>query len=100
MSRNGLNNKGGRPKGCLSPNTLKAIKTKEEFIQAVHDNLQPILTTLVNKANDGDISACKELLDRAWGKPHQGIGMEDKNGKPIQLLVKFINGNENDRNTD
>ena len=85
MARSGTNHKGGRPKGSLAPSTLKAIETKSAFVAEVEKNLRPIIDALLDKAASGDVTAIKELLDRAWGKPTQTIAGDKDN--PVTVAV-------------
>lgn len=90
--------KGGRPVGRLGISTLMAIKTKEEFIKKVNENLQPIFDALLKKAESGDVAALREILDRAWGKPVQPLAGDKKNPLvflPLELMEKYKLKNEN-----
>jgi hypothetical protein len=44
--------KGGRPKGTIGVNRVKAIKTKQMFIEEVERNLQPIIDALLIQASE------------------------------------------------
>lgn len=86
MARSGTNHKGGRPKGSLAPSTLKAIETKAAFVAEVERNLRPIIDALMEKATSGDVTAIKELLDRAWGKPTQTIAGDKDNPFTVAVI--------------
>lgn len=65
----------GRPKGSISNHTRKGIATREAFAKLVEQNIQPIFNSLYERAMLGDITALNTLLDRAWGRPVQGIDL-------------------------
>ena len=86
MAKNGGKRIGaGRKKGSKATHTLQAIKTREAFIRAVEENLQPILTALLDRASKGDVAAIKEMLDRAWGKPSQMLQGDPT--KPLTIII-------------
>ncbi len=66
---------GGRPKGSLSPNTIRAIKTKEALLKQIEKQTGRILNNLLLSSDKGDTPASKELFERAYGKVTQGVDM-------------------------
>jgi hypothetical protein len=66
---------GGRPKGSLSPNTIRAIKTKEAMIKEIEKQTGRIVNNLLLGSDRLDTSASKELFERAFGKVTQGVDM-------------------------
>ncbi len=56
--------------------------------------VEKIFAALAAKAEQGDVSAAKELFDRAWGKPEQGVVVEDK-----RMLILDDNEQEGDDGT-
>ena len=72
-------NPGGRP------------KMPEEFRQLARENSIPALQVVVNilknpaSANKDRLKAAEIILDRAWGKPVQGVEMSGRDGGPIEV---------------
>jgi hypothetical protein len=55
------------------------------------DKWQALVTVakkLVAEAQDGNIHAIKEIADRLDGKSSQQIAVTDKDGGPLQVIVK------------
>ena len=84
-----------RRRNALAPNsgkrgkashTLETVEAKKLFVQKVHEHLIPIFEALLYKALEGDVSATKELLDRAWGKAVQGVEVSGTDGQPIVFM--------------
>ena len=73
MSRNGLNNKGGRPKGSKSNHTLEAEAAKARIISSVSNRIDELVLILFKEAKKGNVTAVKELMDRTFGKSPQAI---------------------------
>lgn len=67
---------GGRPKGSLSPNTIRAIMTKETMIKEIEKQTGRIVNNLLLGSDRLDTSASKELFERAFGKVPQGVQMQ------------------------
>jgi hypothetical protein len=75
--------RGGRQKG--TPNKATA-EIKEAARVYTKDALQTLVNVMKNSDSDAaKVSACKELLDRAWGKATQPIA-----GDPDQPLTYQI----------
>ncbi len=73
---------GGRPKGTKTAVTIAKEKAREYLARRVEEEIQPIANKLIEKASTGDVSAIKELFDRAWGKSRESIDLTTK-GEPI-----------------
>ncbi len=54
--------------------------------------LDRIITALVNKAAEGDVSAAKEIFDRVEGKVPQAVigGDEDENPIRLESIIRKI----------
>lgn len=80
--------------GRLSPNigapmhaqTIVAREIKKYITTFVSEHISDIVTVLYDKAMSGDVVALRELLDRALGKPVQGVELGDKDGNPIVFM--------------
>lgn len=70
MAKGGKRIGAGRKKGFAA---LSAEEARRVFAEAVSKEIQPISAALIKKAKEGDISAIRELLDRAYGKATQPI---------------------------
>lgn len=71
--RKAIGRVGGRPKGSLSPQTIKKIKDKQTLEAAARARAGRVLNNLLLSSDAGDTQASKEIFDRAFGKPEQGI---------------------------
>lgn len=54
--------------------------------------LRALADKLIDRALEGDVSALKEVGDRADGKPAQQLDLANANGQP--LVLKFENADE------
>lgn len=61
---------GGRKKGFSAVNAEKA---KAFIVAFVGSKLESILNLLYKEAQDGNVQAQKELLDRAYGRPKETV---------------------------
>jgi hypothetical protein len=61
-----------------------AQKQREQLLKLLKPRIVKIFKALAARAEEGDVSAIKELLDRAWGKAPQPL--TDPDGGPIQIL--------------
>lgn len=84
MARAGNNHKGGRPKGSVGANTLRAQKIREYILKQIEKELAPMIAAMINKVKKGDTLAFKELLDRAMGKATESIDVTS-NGQTIVI---------------
>ena len=75
--------RGGRPK---EHRTIEKEKAREYLIMRLSQELEPIVTALIEKAKGSDVAAIKELFDRAWGKAPQAIDMTTK-GEAMQVII-------------
>ena len=74
---------GGRP---ISTATLTTQEARKWLSEETTRRLVPLYEVLYLKAIDGDITAIKELLDRSYGKPIQGVELAGKDGNPLIFL--------------
>lgn len=68
MPRGGTRTGAGRKKGFAAKSAEEARQILAEMVMK---EIRPIGLALIKKAKQGDISATKELFDRAFGKPFQ-----------------------------
>lgn len=96
MTHGGARKGAGKPKGKLASHTLEAQELKKSLIKAYAENATEINGVLIQKCLSGDMSAIKELLDRALGKSSQSIVTEDENGnkKPIEGVKIIVQRDE------
>lgn len=71
---------GGRPKGEA---TVLREKAKDYLARRVEEEIEPIADKLIEKAQNGDVSAIKELFDRAWGKSKETSDVTVRQVTPI-----------------
>jgi len=87
----------GRPKETEELKLAK--KVKREFIAEYKEKLEealPLISpVLIAKAMEGDMTAIKEVNDRAMGKAHQSVGVEGN----IGLAINFASDFDKDANT-
>jgi hypothetical protein len=64
----------------------------ERSRQSGKEALDALAEKLLAKADEGDISALKELGDRLEGKPAQGLELTGTEGGPIEskVVVEYI----------
>lgn len=75
----------GSPKGERPSTILKrylAIKNRNEITKC-----EQIVLKLIDKAEDGDLSAIKEVFDRVEGKPGQSITVKEKTIDYLETLT-------------
>ena len=82
MDKDG-NKTGGRLKGAFNKSTQDIKALASEYGPAVITELARLATDAVNEQTR--VSACKEILDRVYGKPSQVIEHGGKHGSPIEL---------------
>jgi len=90
-------NKGGGQQKQTEEEKLKKKAQKEliaEFKQSMIEALQEVSPVLKQKALEGDMTAIKEINDRAMGKPKQPLTGGDENDEP--LVVNIIRNGNND----
>ena len=82
MDKDG-NKTGGRKRGALNKSTqdIKALASK--YGPAVITELARLATDAVNEQTR--VSACKEILDRIYGKASQVIEHGGKHSSPIEI---------------
>lgn len=62
----------GRKKGYKA---IAAEKANAYIAKRVSDELAPIIDVAIDQAKKGDITARKDLLDRAYGKPKETLDL-------------------------
>ena len=70
----------------MTSGPLKFCPFLAAFVAEVERNLRPIIDALMEKATSGDVTAIKELLDRAWGKPTQTIAGDKDNPFTVAVI--------------
>ena len=61
--------------------------------ERVAEEIEPIATSLINRAKTGDTRAIKELFDRAWGRPTQAVEIASER-LPVPIMVQFLKDEE------
>lgn len=79
-----------RPKGSLN----KSTKEVKEIAQKYTDKAIKELARLATKAESEQarVSACRELLDRAYGKPAQAVDLSGSVDLGLANLLSEIDG--------
>jgi hypothetical protein len=80
--RGGYRENAGRKTGYSA---IEAEKAREFIVAKVSEALEPIVTTLINRAREGDIRAAQILFDRAFGKPL--IPIETVGEAPMMIML-------------
>ena len=78
----GYRENAGRKKGYSA---IEAEKARQFIVEQVNASLEPIITSLINRAKEGDIKATQVLFDRAYGRPLTPI--ENVSEVPMMILV-------------
>lgn len=78
---NGRNARGqlaaGNPGGPGNPHIKKVAALRTTLLKTVtHRDLQAIVKSLIERAKAGDVFAAREVFDRCFGKPRQGVDMD------------------------
>ncbi|MEM7624800.1 MAG: hypothetical protein AAF333_04145 [Planctomycetota bacterium] len=78
---NGRNARGqfttGNAGGPGNPHAKKVAALRATLMKTVtHRDLQAIVKGLIERAKAGDVLAAREVLDRCFGKPRQGVDMD------------------------
>lgn len=87
MAKGGKRIGAGRPKGGLASHTIEAQEAKKHIIEIVSAEIDSLIEPQIRKAKKGDTFAFKELMDRAYGKPHQSVSGDE--GGPIELKITW-----------
>lgn len=66
----------GRKKGFKFKRTMQLDEARQYIIDRVTSELRPILDKAIEQAKQGDTSARKELMDRAFGRPTESVKVE------------------------
>ncbi len=91
MALGGKREGAGRKKGHKASHTIEAEAAKARIIARVSQRVDELVDMLFEKAIDSkDVSAIKELLDRAFGRPMQAVEMSNPDGEEfaVSLSVK------------
>ncbi len=83
MAGKGEPKTGGRKKGVLNKSTQDIKSLASVYGPSVIIELARLATEAVNEQTR--VSACKEILDRVYGKASQVIEHGGKHGSPIEL---------------
>lgn len=75
-------------KGRWSEALGRAVEEQDPGLR--RRKLDIIADKLIEKAQDGDIAAIREIGDRLDGKPHQTIGGPDGEAIPVKATVEFV----------
>lgn len=84
-------NPGGRPKGIPNLSTI-LVNVLGKNGKEKQTEAEKILEALKKKALNGDVRAAELLLDRAYGKPKQGIELSNPDGETLRLKVGYGKG--------
>lgn len=71
--RGGYRKNAGRKTGFSA---LRAQEARRQIAEMVSKEILPITQALIEKAKKGDVVACRELFDRAWGRTTQSLTLE------------------------
>ncbi len=82
--RGGYRENAGRKKGFSA---IEAERAREYIVDRVNKSLEPIITSLIEKAEKGDVSAVRILFDRAYGRPNTPIEMEIQAEGPAYIRL-------------
>lgn len=86
------------PKGAGAPvgntnsskdNRLWSNTIRRAVLQSDAERLRKIAEALITKAEDGDITAIKEIGDRLEGKPAQSVSLSGDPDNPIVTMVTW-----------
>lgn len=88
MAGNGGKRPGaGRKKGSIAEATRLKMEAKAYLAKRLEDEIIPLADALFAKAKDGEVSAIKEIFDRAWGKAAQPVeGIINLNILPVSAF--------------
>ena len=95
MAWGGKRENAGKPKGYKAPHTLETQEARKKAIAMVDAKLSEIFAPQIAKAMEGDTTAFKAVLDRAWGTPPQYMELTGENGEklfePNEKLLEIAN---------
>ena len=73
----------GNAGGPGNPHARRVAELRAALLERIADgDLRDIVEMLLSKAKAGDIAAAKEVLDRAIGRPQQGIDLNATSEEP------------------
>jgi len=90
--RGGKRENAGRPIGSKAKKTLEREALKDYIFSEVKLHQKEIIQALLDKGTKGDISAIRELLDRAVGKVKDELEMSTENQEPITFVIRSYAG--------
>ena len=73
MAKGGYRPGAGRKKGFKA---IESEKAREYIINRVSEELGPIIDKAIEQAKDGDQTARRDLLDRAYGRPRETVEVQ------------------------
>lgn len=77
----------------------EALETlKENHLNKFIEALEEINPALIKKAKEGDVSAIKEIHDRIFGKPKQGLELSGDKDAPISISISEVVALKNNLN--
>lgn len=86
--RGGYRKNAGRKKGFSA---ISAEQSRIILADMVAREIVPIAEALILKAKNGDISAVKELFDRAWGRSPQAMSIRVTDNEPYPGDANYDN---------
>lgn len=93
MARGGKRDGAGRPAGQRNAAAKDQIASISEMAKLHSGAAMAALVEIAtnSQASDGArVSASNAILDRAWGKPVQGVHVSDPSGGPVKLITRVI----------
>lgn len=93
MARGGKREGAGRPRGQRNAATKEQIAIISDMAKMHSDEaLAALVEIATNKrASEGArVSAANAILDRAWGKPVQGVHLSGAEGGAISVITRRI----------
>jgi hypothetical protein len=89
--RGGYRQNSGRKEGFSAKNAEEARRILSEMVMS---EIKPIGKALIAKAKKGDITAARELFDRAFGKAPQTTKIDSDSINPTPILSLLWEGEE------
>ena len=97
MSRNGKNNKGGRPVGSKLAKTIRAENARKYVTDRITEELEPIVSAQIDAAKgmriidkDGriytrapELKTGEYLINQGAGRPTEQIELSGRDGAPL-----------------
>ena len=86
--------KAGRPKGSKGAKTLLKERMVDKSEQRLLRDLHKVVDIVVEKAQEGDLTACKMVFDRFFPVAKQTDGTKEDTKKVINIVVQTAGGGE------